>query len=159
MHAPTAAAALLGFLPLALALDLTIYLPAKPNPFTLPPTTHATLNSQGQHYSAPLSAVNTFVFRNITPDSYLADVHCATNAYHPLRIDVGAGGEVAAWDTFRGNDWGNKGEAIAVKEGSVGRGVEVRALGPKNYFVERPKCEWTRRAFLQWRGAITNVLV
>lgn len=139
-------AALLA-LPFALASDsLTLYLPAKPNPFALPASTHATLSSAGVHVSAPLSAANTFVFHNVTPGSYLADVHCPTDAFHPLRIDVqlsedGEEGVVRAWETFRGNDWNNKGEVVSVKEGSKGRGFEVRAIGGKNYFMDRPQCE------------------
>ncbi|RGP62830.1 er membrane complex subunit [Fusarium longipes] len=137
-------AALLA-LPAALASDsLTLYLPAKPNPFTLPASTHATLSSAGVHISAPLSSANTFVFHNVTPGSYLADVHCPTDAFHPLRIDVqleesGDEGIVRAWETFRGNDWNNKGEVVSVKEGSKGRGFEIRAIGGKNYFMERPQ--------------------
>ncbi|KAM0224696.1 hypothetical protein ACHAQD_002277 [Fusarium lateritium] len=137
-------AALLA-IPAALASDsLTLYLPAKPNPFALPASTHATLSSAGVHVSAPLSAANTFVFHNVTPGSYLADVHCPTDAFHPLRIDVqlsedGEEGIVRAWETFRGNDWNNKGEVVSVKEGSKGRGFEVRAIGGKNYFMDRPQ--------------------
>ncbi|KAF5238583.1 hypothetical protein FAUST_5440 [Fusarium austroamericanum] len=140
----TLLAALLA-LPAALASDsLTLYLPAKPNPFTLPALTHATLSSAGVHISAPLSAANTFVFHNVTPGSYLADIHCPTDAFHPVRIDVqleegGEEGIVRAWETFRGNDWNNKGEIVHVKEGSKGRGFEVRAIGGKNYFMERPQ--------------------
>lgn len=129
---------------LAAASSLTLYLPTKPNPFGLPPNTHATLNALGERFSAPLSAGNTFVFQNVTPGSYLVDVHCATDAFFPLRVDIAADDDkvpVRAWETYRGNDWGNKGEAVPVKEGSGGRGIEVRATGPKNYFVERPKCE------------------
>lgn len=137
--------------PLALAADFTLYLPATPNPFGLPSNTHASLSSLGQYYSAPLSAVNTFVFRNVTPGSYLADVHCKTDAYRPVRVDVTAGGvdgsqeTFAAWDTFRGNDWGNKGEVLPLKEGSAGKGVELKALGKKVYFMERPACEYCLR--------------
>jgi hypothetical protein len=63
-----------------------------------------------------------------------------------LRIDVqlaedGEEGIVRAWETYRGNDWGNKGEVVQVKEGSKGRGFELRAIGGKNYFMERPQCE------------------
>lgn len=138
-------AALLGLLTTltpTLAADLTLYLPTRPNPFTLPPTTHATLATLGESYSAPLSAVNTFVFRNVSaPGSYLADVHCQTDAFQPLRIDIDAEGGLQAWQTFRGNEWDNKGEALPVREGSVGKGVELRALGGKNYFAERPACE------------------
>lgn len=60
-----------------------------------------------------------------------------------MRIDVSATGEVSGWETFRGNDWGNKGEALEVKEVGAGKAVELRALGVKNYFMERPKCKST----------------
>ncbi|KAF4448866.1 er membrane protein complex subunit [Fusarium austroafricanum] len=129
-------------LPAALADSLTLYLPAKPNPFSIPANTHATLSSSGVLFSAPLSAANTFVFHNVTPGSYLADVHCPTDAFHPLRIDVqleDGEGIVRAWETYRGNDWANKGEVVQVKEGSKGRGFELRATGGKNYFMERPQ--------------------
>lgn len=69
----------------------------------------------------------------------------------PLRVDVSAAAEdaaaagkteaVRAWETYRGNDWNNKGEALAVRDGADGSvGFEVRALGGKTYFMERPKC-------------------
>ncbi|KAG7437299.1 ER membrane protein complex subunit 7 [Fusarium oxysporum f. sp. raphani] len=98
--------AILALLPLALADSLTLYLPSNPNPFSIPANTHATLSSAGVHFSAPLSSANTFVFHNVTPGSYLADVH-----------------------------W----EVVQVKEGSKGRGFELRAIGGKNYFMERPQ--------------------
>ena len=72
-------------------------------------------------------------------------MHCATDAFRPLRVDVAADGGVRAWETFRGNEWGNRGEALDVQDG---RGVELRALGRKNYFMERPKCK------LQCCGAV-----
>ncbi|KAK6226368.1 hypothetical protein QIS74_02415 [Colletotrichum tabaci] len=129
---------------LALAASLTLSIPsspALPNPYTLPPSTRATLSALGASFSAPLSVKNTFVFANVTaPGSYLVDVHCATHAFAPLRLDVAADGSLAAWETYRGNDWDNKGEVYAAKdfEGG-GRGFEVRVLGGKNYFVERSK--------------------
>ncbi|KAK6825151.1 hypothetical protein PG995_015260 [Apiospora arundinis] len=127
--------------------------PALPNPHALPPSTHATLSTLYTTYSAPLSVANTFVFRNVTPGSYLADVHCATHAFHPLRVDVVASSSpdklgllsVQAWETFRGNDWDNKGEEakeIALP-GAGGPGsattaaLPVRCLAPKQYFMER----------------------
>ncbi|KZL76462.1 hypothetical protein CI238_12046 [Colletotrichum incanum] len=129
---------------LALAASLTLSVPsspALPNPYTLPPSTRATLSALGASFSAPLSVKNTFVFGNVTaPGSYLVDVHCATHAFAPLRLDVGADGSLSAWETYRGNDWDNKGEAYTAKdfEGG-GKGFEVRVLGGKNYFVERSK--------------------
>ncbi|KAF4776463.1 hypothetical protein HER10_EVM0006400 [Colletotrichum scovillei] len=135
----------------ASAASLTLSIPssqALPNPYTLPPSTHATLSSLGETFSAPLSVKNTFVFHNLTgggsgsasAGSYLVDIHCATHAFAPLRLDVDAEGGLAAWETYRGNDWDNKGEAYAAKEFEGGaKGFEVRVLGQKNYFVERSK--------------------
>ncbi|TPX11040.1 uncharacterized protein E0L32_008077 [Thyridium curvatum] len=114
------------------------------NPGALPPSTHATLSAQHASHRAALSAANAFVFRNVTPGSYLADVHCPTHAFHPLRIDVEAdsGGlllAVRAWETYRGNDWDNRGEALAVAATASGSGayLSARALGPKAYYTER----------------------
>ncbi|KAI1652143.1 uncharacterized protein F4817DRAFT_322240 [Daldinia loculata] len=136
---------------------ITLWIPSSqtlPNPHILPPTTHATLSALRRAYDAPLTAAGSFVFRNVTPGSYLADVHSATHAFAPLRIDVlphtpaddgdARGGEgegeegegglvVRAWETYRGNDWDNKGQEVP----RSGGGFAVRALGPKEYFVER----------------------
>ncbi|TVY51896.1 hypothetical protein LCER1_G004479, partial [Lachnellula cervina] len=68
------------------------------------------------------------------------------HAFAPLRVDVsgtgagdgnGVGEKVQVWGTFRGNEWGNKGEEYAVRK--VG-GVwvwEVRVIAEKEYFFER----------------------
>ncbi|KAF5134898.1 ER membrane protein complex subunit 7 [Metarhizium anisopliae] len=127
----------------ALTASITLYLPPVPNPFTLPASTHATLSTLGSAFSAPISALNAFVFHNVTPGSYLADIHCKTDGFRPLRIDVARDADgketFQAWDTFRGNEWGNKGEALPVKDGSAGWGVEAKSLGKKMYFVDRPQ--------------------
>ncbi|KYK61726.1 hypothetical protein DCS_02869 [Drechmeria coniospora] len=114
---------------------VTILLPANPNPFTLSSRTHATLSSLGVHYDASVSTLNAFVFRNVSAGSYLLDVHCPTEAYRPLRIDVTVADGVQAWQTFRGNEWSNKGEAVPAKEGG---GFEVSPMGRKTYFIDRP---------------------
>ncbi|TVY20436.1 hypothetical protein LARI1_G001035, partial [Lachnellula arida] len=73
-----------------------------------------------------------------------------SHAFAPLRVDVsgtgsgngngignGIGEKVQVWGTFRGNEWGNKGEEYAVRQ--VG-GVwvwEVRVIAEKEYFFER----------------------
>ena len=146
---------------------LTLRIPASapflPNPHLLPASTRATLTTLGRALTAPLSVANTFVFRNVSAGSYLADIHCVTHAFAPLRVDVGvavAGVEVGAgsgkgkggkglgvraWETFRGNDWANTGEGAAVGEygdGNGGKVVEVRVLGGKGYFMERSSCEF-----------------
>ncbi|PHH83894.1 hypothetical protein CDD83_2849 [Cordyceps sp. RAO-2017] len=125
----------------AAASTVTLYLPSQPNPFALPARTHATLVSLGARAAAPLSAVNTFVFRNVTPGSYLVDVHCPVEAFRPLRLDVAAAADapLAAWETFRGNGWDDRGEALPLREGSAGPGFELRPLGRKQYFLERPR--------------------
>ncbi|KAL0940630.1 uncharacterized protein CTRU02_203393 [Colletotrichum truncatum] len=132
------------WLPAALAASVTFLVPsspALPNPYTLPPSTRATLSTLSESFSAPLSVQNTFVFNNVTaPGSYLVDVHCATHAFAPVRLDVAADGSLSAWETYRGNDWDNKGEVYASKEFTNGaKGFELRVLGGKNYFVERSK--------------------
>jgi hypothetical protein len=51
--------------------------------------------------------------------------------------------EVQVFGTFRGNEWSNKGEVTPVKEmdGKTGAwGFEVKALGSKEYFVEKTGC-------------------
>lgn len=113
---------------------------ALPNPNALPPSTRATLSSPGEARSAALTVDNSFVFRNLSAGSYLVDVHCPTHAFAPVRLDVGAD-EAAAWETFRGNDWDNRGEALLVLDGGM---FEVRALGAKGYFMERSKCKFFR---------------
>lgn len=125
----------------AAQLTITVGLPAKPNPFLLPPSTHATLSSLHKRLEAPLTTVNTFNFHNVTADSYLLDVHCATEAFHPLRVDVGEDGEVKAWETYRGNEWANKGEEVPVKSEGGARGISVKGAGSKIFFVERPACK------------------
>lgn len=151
-------AALLGALPACLAAaktSLTLSIPPSqflPNPNVLPPSTHATLTTLHQTYSAPLSISNTFVFHNVTAGSYLADVHCASYGFSPLRVDVtttadGAAGvdskfTVKVWETYRGNEWENKGEEF-VK--SADGGFPVRCMGKKVFFQERGKCELPNR--------------
>jgi ER membrane protein complex subunit 7 len=125
-----------------------------PNPRSLPPSTHATLSSFHFDASAYLSPANTFTFHNVSEGSYLLDVHSPSHAFAPLRVDIlpvvsGAGQtekeertaklKVAAWETYRGNDWNNKGEAAVVTNSGA---VEVKVLGPKNFYMERSSCKW-----------------
>ncbi|KAK3386954.1 hypothetical protein B0H63DRAFT_558555 [Podospora didyma] len=115
------------------------------NLHTLPASTHATLSTFHKTLSAPLSTSNTFVFRNVTAGSYLVDFHCATHMFAPLRLDVSPpvddhGGKapklvLKAWETFRGNDWDNKGEAVPLRDDVF----DARLLGAKSYFMERSK--------------------
>ncbi|KAI1432459.1 hypothetical protein GGR50DRAFT_674339 [Xylaria sp. CBS 124048] len=144
------------------ATQITLSIPPSPqipNPAILPPSTHATLTALGTSYAAPLTRENTFVFRNVTPGSYLGDIHCSTFGFAPLRVDVmdeeegggrgrgrggggGGGAVVKVWETFRGNDWENKGEEIKAAEGGLITGggeavFPVRVFGGKVYYTER----------------------
>ncbi|KAI0900894.1 hypothetical protein F4806DRAFT_450313 [Annulohypoxylon nitens] len=136
--------------------SFTLWIPSSailPNPNALPPNTHATLSSLQQTYTAPLSTSNVFAFHNVTPGSYLADVHSGTHAFVPMRVDVfaptqqageGEGAKatawkgllVKAWETYRGNDWDNKGAELPRSGGELAR-FPVRVLGPKEYYIER----------------------
>ncbi|KAL2890915.1 ER membrane protein complex subunit 7 [Ceratocystis lukuohia] len=107
------------------------------NPSTLPPSTHAVLSAPGKRFSAPLSVTNNFIFRNVTPGSYLVDVYCASHGFAPLRVDIDATGQlIGAWETYRGNEWDNKGEVV---QGFQTGRLEMRVLGQRGFFVERPK--------------------
>jgi hypothetical protein len=138
MHIPTL---LLALLPaFALSTPLSIVIPAShhlQNPSSLPPSTSATLTTLSHTYTAPLDTQNTFRFRNVSSGSYLLVVNSATHAFAPLRIDV-TDEKVAAWTTFRGHEWDNKGEFLAVGSGNT---VEARAVGTKEYYMSRSGCE------------------
>lgn len=144
---------------LAQASSLLLTIPPSaqlPNPAALPASTTAHLSSLKDHHSAPLRTDSTFLFNNLTEGSWLLDVHCASHAVAPLRIDItrapkessskaGDTWLVQAWGTFRGNEWDNKGEVFPVQEVSLGgrtvHSVELRLLGEKSYYVERTGCK------------------
>lgn len=140
---------------------LTLSIPPStvlPNPRTLPPATHATLTTLGTAASAYITPDNTFVFPNVSAGSYLVDVHSVGYAFAPLRVDVvpadaaddktPAKLRVQAWETYRGNDWDNKGEAVGLEGGAL----RVRVLGQKAFFMERSSCEC-----LVWESRRTGV--
>jgi hypothetical protein len=163
---------------LAIATHVRIRIPPSTslaNPSTLPPSTSGSLTTLSGIYTAPLRSDNTFDFRNVSTGSYLFDVHCATYAFRPLRVDIHDGirlegreanhiPEVQAWGTFRGNEWDNKGEIIPVKEvgeGKVGGdkvyGFEVKVVGPKGYFLERSGCEYSSMREQNLRNISANL--
>lgn len=139
----------------ATATTLTLAVPPSailPNPRTLPPSTHATLTTLGAAASAYITPGNTFVFSNVSAGSYLVDVHSIGHAFAPLRVDVvpvepgsdeskekvvAPALKIQAWETYRGNDWDNKGEAVGLEGGAL----RVRVLGQKAFFMERSSCK------------------
>jgi non-ribosomal peptide synthetase component F len=136
----------------ATAARFTLHIPTTPlvNPSTLPPTTHATLQSSGEPQDARLTRSNSFNFHNVSAGSYLATIYSRDHVFEPLRIDVsieeaveGSGEKkevVRAWQTFVGNEWDNKGEARG--EGGNGLVIEARPLAPKFFYQERGGCEY-----------------
>lgn len=137
----------------ASAARFILHIPNTPlvNPSSLPSTTHATLQSSGAPLDAYITRSNSFNFNNISVGSYLATIHSRDYAFEPLRIDVtleeaveGSGDKrekVAAWQTFIGNEWDNKGESRG--EGGNGLVIEVQPRMPKEYYQERAGCKCT----------------
>lgn len=148
--------ALLSLASLTSAAQLTVSIPASPpllaNPATLPPTTHATLlGNSGVYHDARLSRSNTLVFKSIAPGSYLLDIHTRDYHFAPFRVDVtteqaGADGvgaaeeKVEVWQTFRGNEWDNKGQRLGEGKGDVV--VALTPSGRKEYYQKREGCEF-----------------
>ncbi|KAK1057235.1 hypothetical protein LTR33_013692 [Friedmanniomyces endolithicus] len=105
---------------LASAANLTVSIPSSPpllpNPSSLAPSTHAVLiGPPGVQYEAPIRRDNTFTFPDLAEASYLLTVHGRDYFFPPLRVDVTKAADgtqqetVQAWQTFRGNEWSNKG--------------------------------------------------
>ena len=122
-----------------LAASLQLVVPSTAlisNPSTLPPSTHATLTASNLIYDAPLRRTNNFIFSNVSTGSYLLDVHCRDYVFAPYRVDV-VGQEVEVWQTWRGNEWDNKGEM-------VGKGwAEVKVVGRKEFYEGRAGCKFS----------------
>lgn len=126
------------------AANLTVSIPASqhlPNPSALPPSTHAILlGPPGIRYDALLRRDNTFLFPELPSASYLLTVHSRDYFFAPLRVDVTPGGEeesqsIEAWQTFRGNEWSNKGPSYGAGKGSLT--ILVRAAAPKDFYQVR----------------------
>ena len=140
---------LLAFTTSSFAARLLVSIPSSPNlqnPAVLPSSTHATLSAHGQPLSALLTKSNTFSFDDVPPESYILNVHCRDYAFEPLRIDVtkneSAGGEyVQAWQTFRGNEWENKGEARGEGPSSSPVHIEVKAMAARVFYEKRGGCK------------------
>ena len=128
------------------------------NPSSLASSTTANLFKLGTTLSAPLNRRNTFEFSDLESGSYLLTVISHDYTFSPLRVDVNAtqtnpGGKPAtrvdAWQTFWGNEWGNKGEYRGgglpdVTEEKVQPAVdphvvnvEARPVAKKEYYMER----------------------
>ncbi|CUS15393.1 unnamed protein product [Tuber aestivum] len=126
--------ALLSFLSaIASALDVQGTFapsPLLPNPSTLPPSTSLTLTTTGTAKRTLIRRDNTFSFHDVPEGSYLLDVQCQTHQFAPLRVDVNGQGEVVVHQTFRGNEWRNKGEKKSYP-------IEIQPVRPIDYYIVR----------------------
>ena len=126
------------------ALSSTLHLQIPPStlipaPSTLPSTSYATLTTSNGTLTAPLRRNNSFLFRNLAPGSYLCDVYTRDYTIAPLRVDVDGGEKIEVWQTFRGNEWDNRGERLGGGVGEVV--VDVRVVGRKEYYEVKGGCE------------------
>lgn len=126
------------------AARLTISIPPSPpllpNPATLPSSTHAVLlGPPGVRYDVPLRRDNSFIFPSLDSASYLLSIHSRDHFFPPLRIDVSSEGSsepsISAWQTFRGNEWSNKGPHYGTGQDELS--IEVRPIGEKQFYQER----------------------
>jgi hypothetical protein len=140
----TRIAALLLTAVLSSASRLTITIPPSPpllpNPSTLPSTTHAILlGPPGIRYDVPIRRDNTFVFPSLDAASYLLTIHSRDHTFPPFRIDVTSEAEnqrsISAWQTFRGNEWSNKGPLYGTAQDELK--IDVRPIGQKDFYEER----------------------
>ncbi|OKL57215.1 hypothetical protein UA08_07686 [Talaromyces atroroseus] len=163
MKTLTIAALLSSFsiLQTAASSSLTVQIPPNnilPNPHVLPPNTHATLTTlpqsqsqqqqQQQHIiSAPLTHTAEFHFSDLpsseNSESYLLDIRSKEYIFAPYRVDIAADGSVLGiWETFRGNQWENRGmERYTKLKGQEHHDVTVQAhvVARRGFYEIRPK--------------------
>ena len=112
------------------------------NPSTLLPSTHAVLlGPPGVRFDAPIRRDNTFLFPPLDDASYLLTIHSRDYFFAPIRVDVtktdgdASGQTLSAWQTFRGNEWSNKGPQYGSAEDQLT--IQVQASGQKDFYLER----------------------
>ena len=121
------------------AARLTVSIPPSSvlaNPATLPPSTHAVLlGPPGVRYDVQLRRDNTFILPDLEDASYLLTLHSRDYFFPPLRIDVGPGQTIDAWQTFRGNEWSNKGPHYGSAKDELT--IQLAPSGRKEFYQER----------------------
>ncbi|KAK4890800.1 hypothetical protein LTR27_010501 [Elasticomyces elasticus] len=128
------------------AARLTVSIPSSPpllpNPASLAPSTHAILlGPPGTRYSAPLRRDNTFAFPDLEEASYLLTIQSRDYFFPPLRVDVTKAADgtqeqtIAAWQTFRGNEWSNKGPQYGSGKGALN--IQVSPSSQKDFYQHR----------------------
>ena len=155
---------LLALLPyLAASWTFRLVLPTSPyfqdyNPSTLPCSTHATLFKMGTTLKADITRGNAMDFFDLEQGSYLMTVTTRDWSFPPSRVDVNTSStnadgkkeaRVDVWQTFWGNEWGNKGEyrggsVVSLSEADRRTekesvvAVELKPQARKEYYIERP---------------------
>ena len=121
---------------------LTLALPPSallPNPQLLPARTFATLTAANVSVATPFTRASTFEFRDVPADrSYLCEVWSRDYVFAPSG-DGGHAARVEVWQTFRGNEWDNKGEKLG--EGADGVRVDVSVIAERRFYEERKGCK------------------
>lgn len=129
---------------LSSAARLVVSIPSSqllPNPSTLPSSTHAILlGPPGVRYDAPIRRDNTFVFDDIPDASYLLTLQSRDHFFPPLRVDVTkapaeTAQTISAWQTFRGNEWSNKGPSYGTGKGDLI--IAVNPIAQKDFYMVR----------------------
>ncbi|KAK4550792.1 hypothetical protein LTR36_000372 [Oleoguttula mirabilis] len=130
----------------ASAARLTVSIPSTPpllpNPGTLPLSTHAVLvGPPGVRYDVPIRRDSTFVFPDVADASYLLTLHSRDYFFPPLRVDVSKATDasqqqtIQAWQTFRGNEWDNKGPNYGSGKGELQ--LQLQPSGHKDFYQAR----------------------
>ena len=142
--------------------------PLLPNPATLPSSTHATLQGPpGVQHDARLTRSNTLDFKDLVPGSYLLTIYTRDYFFQPYRVDVsvaedivdvqdtsaqaaataaaGRGGGqqlVQVFQTFRANEWSNRGVKIGEGRGPGAITVEIKPSSKKEFYEARGGCTY-----------------
>jgi len=131
---------------LASAARLSVSIPGTspllPNPANLPPSTHAVLvGPPGVRYDVPIRRDSTFVFPDLAAASYLLTLHSRDYFFPPLRVDITKATDesqpelMQAWQTFRGNEWDNKGPHYGSGKGELQ--VTIQPSSRKDFYQDR----------------------
>jgi len=128
------------------AAQLTISIPSSQildNPSALPPSTHATLLGPDGHLRrALLTRSNTLSFPSLPIGAHLLNIHSRDYTFAPLRVDVspsttaeGTAEIIEVHQTFRGNEWSNKGQKYGSAKSQLV--IAIPPIGKRDFYQAR----------------------
>lgn len=128
------------------AAQLTISIPSSQileNPSALPPSTHANLlGPDGQLRRALLTRSNTLSFPSLPVGAHLLNIHSRDYIFAPLRVDVfpsttaeGTEEIIEVHQTFRGNEWSNKGQKYGSAKSQLI--IAIPPIGKRDFYQKR----------------------